>query len=166
MPQPVKISDSLIEAAREAAPLANRSLAAQVEHWAALGRAIEGSLTADQSVTLKRAIHEPLAPPYGSSESAQAVRQRVISAISQSLTPAFRSRMRDQIGASPYPTYGTDEAYPGYLVRRDPDGTLTPGRLQGREFQSLAPGASTSKPTPTGNSTPPRNRRPSRQRSV
>lgn len=166
MPQPVKISDTLIEAAREAAPLANRSLAAQVEHWAALGRAIEGSLTADQSLTLKRAIHEPLAPPYGSSESAQAVRQRVISAISQSLTPEFQSRMRDQIAASPSPTYGTDEAFPGYLVRRDPDGTLTPGRLQGREFQALAPGARPAKPASTGNSTAPRSRRALRPRSA
>ena len=56
MPQPVKISDALIEAAREVAPLANRSLAAQVEHWAALGRSIEGSLTSDQSTALKRAV--------------------------------------------------------------------------------------------------------------
>jgi len=165
MPQPVKVSDALIEAAREAAPLANRSLAAQVEHWAALGRAIEGSLTADQSVTLKRAIHEPLAPPYGSSESAQAVRERVIGALSQSLTPEFRSRMRDRIAASPHPTYGTDEAYPGSLIRRDPDGTLTPGRLQGREFQPLAPGSS-STPSPTGNRASTRHRPARRPRSV
>ena len=164
MPQPVKISDTLIQAAREAAPLANRSLAAQVEHWAALGRAIEGSLTADQSLTLKRAIQEPLAPPYGSSESAQAVRQRVISALGQSLTPEFRSRMRDQIAASPYPTYGTDEAYPGDLVRRDPDGTVTPGRVEGREFQSVAPGADPAKPASTGDSSPPRSRRALRPR--
>jgi hypothetical protein len=164
MAQPVKISDSLIEAAREAAPLANRSVAAQVEHWAALGRAIEGSLTADQSVTLKRAIHEPLAPPYGSSESAQAVRQRVIGALRGSLTPEFRARMRDQIAASPYPTYGIDEAYPGSLVRRDPDGTLTPGRLQAREFQPLTP--STPKPAPEGNRSAPRPRRLLRPRSV
>lgn len=158
MPQPVKISDTLIEAAREAAPLANRSVAAQVEHWAALGRAIEGSLTADQSVTLKRAIHEPSAPPYGSSEGAQAVRERVIQALSQSLTPEFRSRMSAQIAASPHATYGLDDAYPGYLVRRDPDGTLTPGRLQGREFQAVTTVAAT-RPAAAGNSRASRPRR-------
>jgi hypothetical protein len=166
VPQPVKISDTLIEAAREAAPLANRSLAAQVEHWAALGRAIEGSLTADQSVTLKRAVHEPLAPPYGSSESARTVRERVIDAIGQSLAPGFRSRMSAQIAASASPTYGMDDAYPGHLVRRDPDGTLTPGRLQGREFVSVTPSASAPRAASARNSTPPRTRRPLRQRSV
>ena len=164
MPQPVKISDTLIQAAREAAPLANRSLAAQVEHWAALGRAIEGSLTADQSVTLKRAIHEPLAPAYGTSESAQAVRQRVIDALSESLTPDFRSRMHAQVAASPFPTYGMDDAYPGELVRRDPDGTLTPGRLEGREFQPRTESA-TRKPA-AEKRTPSRARRDQRQRTV
>jgi hypothetical protein len=165
MPQPVKISDTLIEAAREAAPLANRSLAAQVEHWAALGRAIEGSLTADQSVTLKRAVKEPQAPPYGSSESAQAVRQRVIDAISQSLTPEFRSRMSAQVAASPFPTYGMDETYPGYLVRRDPDGTLTPGHLQGREFHPLTASV-VPKSAAAPASTASRPRRPVRQRKA
>jgi hypothetical protein len=159
MPQPVKISDTLIEAAREAAPLANRSLAAQVEHWAALGRAIEGSLTADQSVTLKRAIHEPLAPPYGTSEGAQAVRQRVIDAIGRSLSPAFRSGMSAHLAASPHSTYGLNDAFPGYLVRRDPDGTLTPGRLRGREFEAVTPAAAPKDPAP-------RRRRAQRQRGV
>ncbi len=165
MPQPVKISDILVEAAREAAPYANRSLAAQVEHWAALGRAIEGSLTADQSVTLKRAIQEPQAPPYGTSESAPQVRQRVINAIGQSLTPEFRSRMSAQIAASPYPTYGLDDAYPGTLVRRGPDGTLIPGHLRGREFQAVTPSAN-AKPADAEGSTPTRTRRLGRQRTV
>jgi hypothetical protein len=160
MPQPVKISDVLIAAAREAAPLANRSLAAQVEHWAALGRAIEGSLTVDQSVTLKRTIREPLAPTYGPSESVQAARQHVIDAISESLTPDFRSRMNAQIAASPHPTYGLDDTYPGTLVRRDTDGTLTPGRLEGREFRFVPRSTRASKSAPTEQSIPARTRRP------
>jgi hypothetical protein len=53
MPQPVKLSDNLVNAARAAAPLAHRSLAAQVEHWAALGAPIERP-GLDQSTLLKR----------------------------------------------------------------------------------------------------------------
>lgn len=54
MPQPVKLSDPLINAARTVAPEADRSIAGQIEHWARLGRVAERVLTFDESAHLKR----------------------------------------------------------------------------------------------------------------
>jgi hypothetical protein len=64
MAQPVKLSDPLINAARKSATSSHRSLAAQVEHWATLGCAIEGALTADQTASLKGQVREPGTAEY------------------------------------------------------------------------------------------------------
>ena len=55
MPQPVKLSDALIDAARTESARADRSLASQIEHWAQLGRMIEPSLTSANTLALKHA---------------------------------------------------------------------------------------------------------------
>jgi hypothetical protein len=134
MPQPVKLSDSLIEAAREAAPLAHRSLAAQVEHWAALGRAIEGSLTSEQSAVLKRsAVREPAASPYITRPSLDPAHV-LAAALEHAVSPAFADQVRTSLSRQAGPKYGTHRDYPGYLVRRNEDGTLTPGRMVNRKF--------------------------------
>jgi hypothetical protein len=131
MPQPVKLSDGLIEAARDAAPLAHRSLAAQVEHWAALGRAIEGSLTSEQSAVLKSAVREPAVRPYMSAPDPAHV---LASALEHVVSPEFAAQVRASLGRQPGPKFGTHPDYPGYLVRHNADGTRTPGRMVNREF--------------------------------
>lgn len=88
MPQPVKLSDSLIEAAREAAPAAHRSLAAQVEHWATLGRAIEGSLTSDESAILKGHVVRELA--------AADPAHILAAALERAVSPEFAVQVRTQ----------------------------------------------------------------------
>jgi hypothetical protein len=134
MPQPVKLSDSLIEAAREAAPTAHRSLAAQVEHWAALGRAIEGSLTSEQSAILKRSmVREPAARPYMPAVAADPA-QVLAAALEHAVSPAFAAQVRASLGKTEGPKYGAHKDYPGYLVRHNADGTLTPGRMVKRKF--------------------------------
>jgi hypothetical protein len=134
MPQPVKLSDTLIEAAREAAPLAHRSLAAQVEHWAALGRAIEGSLTSDQSATLKRsAVQEPAARPY-SAAPARDPAQILAAALEHAVSPEFAAQVRTSLSRQTGPQYGTHKDHPGFLVRHNADGTVTPGHMVNREF--------------------------------
>lgn len=60
MPQPVKLSDPLINAARAVAPVADRSIAGQIEHWARLGRVTERVLSFDESAQLKRAAIDQL----------------------------------------------------------------------------------------------------------
>jgi hypothetical protein len=135
MPQPVKLSDNLIEAAREAAPLAHRSLAAQIEHWATLGRAIEGSLTSDQSAVLKRGgVREPAARPYNSALIPDPS-QILATALEHAVSPEFAAQVRLSLGRQAGPKYGTHPDFPGQLVRHNADGTLTPGRMVNREFQ-------------------------------
>ena len=128
MPQPVKLSDPLIDAARAAAPLAHRSLAAQVEHWAALGRAVDATLTAEQAAQVKRSLHASVAEPP---RDASAV---LIDALVHAVSPAFADQVRASLATRKGPVYGTHAAFPGYLVRYERDGSLTPGRLVNREF--------------------------------
>lgn len=44
---PVKLSGDLVEEARSSAKLFHRSLTAQIEHWATLGRAVESRVSGD-----------------------------------------------------------------------------------------------------------------------
>lgn len=141
MPQPVKLSDALISAARETAPLAHRSLAAQVEHWASLGRAIEGSLTAGQAAALKQAV-QGSAPVV----SGKAAAQSLADALGAALRPEWGAGVREALAQSPHPVYGTDKAFPGYLVRRETDGKLTPGRVVNRQFVPVTAVGATARP--------------------
>lgn len=82
MPQPVKLSDPLINAARTVAPDADRSIAGQIEHWARLGQAAERVLSTDESLQFKReggatprqrirdAVREEEAPEYAAATPA------------------------------------------------------------------------------------------------
>jgi len=55
MSQPVKLSDGLVLDARLTGQIVQRSIAAQVEFWARLGRAMEPLLQGVQSLALCRA---------------------------------------------------------------------------------------------------------------
>jgi ParD-like antitoxin of type II bacterial toxin-antitoxin system len=132
MPQPVKLSDALIGAAREAAALTHRSLASQVEHWATLGRAIDGQLTKQQTADLVRGVQEARAV-YGSPVS-QAIAERITATIESVRSGNFGREIRESLHATSGPIYGTHPDFPGQMVRRNPDGTLTPGQLVGRNF--------------------------------
>ena len=109
--QPVKLSDQLINAARESAELAHRSLAAQVEHWSTLGRAIEGTLNADQTAQLKRAVRE--SPPANYALSNAELASAVTQSIAQALAPESREKFRRELARPAQPIYGTDDAFSG-----------------------------------------------------
>lgn len=130
MPQPVKLSDPIIEQARAAAAGADRSMAAQIEHWARLGRAVEAVLTAPHAAALKRGE----GPPVAADESERAallraLRLAVVSAGHVDLGRVLRAAERDR--------YGTDPALPDCIVRHEPDGTRTPGHIVQRRFVPL-----------------------------
>jgi ParD-like antitoxin of type II bacterial toxin-antitoxin system len=131
MAQPVKLSDGLINAARESAPTAHRSLAAQVEHWATLGRSIEGALTMEQTTSLKRAVREPHAT-YGATNADTAA--ALAQALSVAVSPVGRSDFRHELVAAGQPLFGTDPAFPGFIVRKNADGSMTPGRWSDNQF--------------------------------
>src|SRR3989442_13571356 len=64
MPVAVKISDRLLARAREEAKGAPRSVTAQIEHWATLGRAVEVMTGHREVLALKRAGEHLAMPRY------------------------------------------------------------------------------------------------------
>src|SRR5438105_3058252 len=55
MGMPVKLSDELVKLAREEADAADRSITAQIEHWATLGRSVESALRHQDVLAVKEA---------------------------------------------------------------------------------------------------------------
>jgi hypothetical protein len=123
MPQPVKLPDALINEAREAAEREHRSLAGQIEHWAELGRAVEADLVApEMRAALTNASRvEPTA-------EGQRLADIFATALSDESQRTHAQELERRI------VYGTDPAFPGWLVRIDANGRRTPGRLVNREF--------------------------------
>ena len=134
MAQPVKVADTLIEAARSAAAETNRSMAAQIEHWAMLGRAVEQALTTGDVLALKRS--------EGRLDPMQ--RKALAHVLASGLDPQRRELARAAIGARNAVRYETDPALPGLLIQRLPDGTRHIGRLVNREFVPVEPAPSES----------------------
>lgn len=119
MPQPVKISDQLLLDARQVAEVSERSIAGQIEFWAALGRAIEPLLEGSKALALKRAGEVmPLSECFARVES-----------------DAGRRRVAEFLEAGPYPHYEAIPGRNGMLVRIEADGNRTIGRFVGREFR-------------------------------
>jgi hypothetical protein len=119
MSQAVKLSDDLVLDARVVGKLVHRSIAAQVEYWAGLGKAIELVLQGRQALALSQAA---AARPL--SECLEAVD-----------TPAGRLRVAEYLQSRPYPHYEPAPESPGLLVRVDEDGTRTRGRFVHRKFE-------------------------------
>ena len=138
MPQPVKLSDALIDAARTESARADRSLAGQIEHWAQLGRMIEPGLTSANIQALKHGeadVAEVLPP----TEEGQALLEALIAAVANDsrrskVTRGFAGRVR----------YGTDPDLPGFVIRLGPDGTRSVGRLVEGRFKAVGTATATS----------------------
>jgi hypothetical protein len=122
--QPVKVGDALIEAARTAAEDNHRSMAAQIEHWALLGRAVEKTLTLSDTQALKRSEGQLDARARG----------RIAEALTNALDPDRASLAKTTIGLRDAIRFETDPALPGLLIQRLPDGTRRVGRMVNREF--------------------------------
>ena len=128
MGTPVKLSATLVDAARDEATAADRSLTAQIEHWATIGRAVEKLVPQAAITSLKRLGGGGAATP------AMAKRATVGSLLEGLVQSTDRGAVEKHLGALGSPRYGTDPRHPGLLVRIEPDGTRTPGRLEGRVF--------------------------------
>ena len=129
MGMPVKLSDLLVSAARAEAKATNRSITAQVEHWAKLGRAVEAALKHADLLELKRSKGD-----LDRAFSDAARRDEVLSLLEEIARSSVRDVISEKLRARGKPVYATDPAYPGMLVRIDPDGTRTPGNLENRKF--------------------------------
>jgi hypothetical protein len=120
MPQPVKLSDALIDDARETGEVAERSIASQIEHWARLGRAVDAVMRGDEALAFKRR--------QGS--------VTLSSRLSSVDTTEGHARFQAFRDARPYPRYERTETT-GVFVRIEENGTHTLGRLVGRTFEPL-----------------------------
>lgn len=118
MGQPVKLSDKLVLDARLIGEITERSIAGQIEFWAAVGRAIEPLLRMPEILALRKA---------GADKPLSACLEDVD-------TPAGRERVAEYLRTRLFPHY---EQKDGHLVRIDEDGTRTAGRFVNRKFQPL-----------------------------
>ena len=129
MGTPLKVSDSLFAVAKQEAQATQRSITAQVEHWARIGRAVEAILAHQELLTLKQ-VGELLTPLYPSTSR----RQEVHDLLTRIAASADREVTRNALRASGTPVYATDPEHPGTIVQVLPDGTRTSGHLEGRRF--------------------------------
>lgn len=132
MPMPLKVSDALLAVARQEAAAADRSITAQVEHWARIGRAVEAILGHEELLTLKRA-GELLTPVFPSATRRREVHDLLVALAASPDREATKAAVRRSGKAR----YAADPAHPGLLVQIFPDGTRRLGRLEGRRFVPL-----------------------------
>lgn len=138
MGRPIKLSDRLAEAAAEVSKIADRSVPAQIEHWANLGRAVERSLTGHAVEMLKAAEGDPAR--LFSDEGRKA---SLLEGLRHALAPEGQAAVLARISAGG-PRYGSDPDDPTLLVRITPDGKRVRGRLIDGDFipeQYLPPGS-------------------------
>jgi hypothetical protein len=112
---PVKLSDDLVNEAREEAKAADRSITSQIEHWARLGRTVEG-------VVRHRAGDPSVAPR---------TRRAMLSAIARVASADARPDLASSLmqGRAVY-----QDAGDGLIERIEVDGTRTIGRFVNRRF--------------------------------
>jgi len=131
MPAPVKISDRLLARAKEEAKGSHRSVTAQIEHWATLGRAVEVITAHREVLMLKRAGEGLSMPTWVSRADVEAVLTRL-------MHDTDREAIRARIEAPGGPLYEEDADDPEGVVRIAPDGRRTRGHFEGRTFVAAA----------------------------
>ena len=120
----IKVSGDLVQAARIAAEIADRSVTGQIEHWARLGQQAEAHLTVQESLALKRptALQSTPSSPESSGD-------RLLSALSKLREGSHFGDFRNRLFEEHEYLFGVDETVPGRLVRVARDGTRTLGRV-------------------------------------
>ena len=135
MGTPLKVSDGLFALAKQEAQATQRSITAQVEHWARIGRAVEAILAHQELLTLKQ-LGDLLTPLYPSATR----RQEVHDLLAGIAAGADREATKATLRAAGTPLYATDPEHPGMIIQVLPDGTRIPGRMEGRRFIPIANG--------------------------
>ena len=130
MGMPVKLSDELVESAREEAANADRSITSQIEHWAKIGRSVETILRHQDIRKLKRSP---------SSVTLTSVARRSIeAALARVVAETDRRSLGRRLRAG-RTVYQSDPAGSGLTERIEPDGRRTLGRLVNRTFVRVGP---------------------------
>lgn len=119
---PVKLSGELVEEARQCAKVFHRSLTAQIEHWAAIGRAVESRMPPDALIPL---LETPDSTMKISQVAESEQRQRVVEVLSDFLRESpDQQNWLAELGQHGIPVYGTKVGSRD-IVRRNSDGTET-----------------------------------------
>lgn len=118
MSQPVKLSDEIVNEARQSSAIFQRSIAGQIEYWAQLGRPVEGLLDLQQTIVLRQA----------------GVHKGVAECLAMVGTEEGKARVRAVLAARPFPQYEADPKTAGVFVRTEADGSRVKGRFLGRSF--------------------------------
>ncbi len=115
---PLRFDSAFVNEARFSAELMERSVTAQVEFWAKLGRVAEAVFAHDRIQLLKAT---------GRVQDLDTLLARVG-------TPEGRELAKAEIARHGTPIYGTDPMHPGLIVQKLPDGTKRLGRFVNRQF--------------------------------
>ena len=123
MGMPVKLSDELVQHARDEAKATDRSITAQIEHWAKLGRYVENALQHEDVLALKRAEADDDTVTRASIEG---VLRRVAGSIDRN--ELARALMSGRT------VYQSDPKGSGAIERIESNGRRTLGRFENRRF--------------------------------
>lgn len=130
MGMPVKLSDELVESAREEAANTDRSITGQIEHWVRIGRSVEKVLRHQDIHALKRA-------PTDLTLTAQ-MRQAIEAALGRAIAETDQRALAKRLKAG-RTVYQSDPRGSGMLERIDANGKRTLGRLVNRQFVPTRP---------------------------
>ncbi len=127
----IKITSSIADAARRAAKLADRSLTAQIEHWARLGMDADEKLTGSAMMAMKQGDWETSSKPQDVAE--------IQSYLNQLSLPGKATELALASGfLNGKTTYSRED---GVMVRTNQDGNETRGRMDGKEFIPFSEGS-------------------------
>jgi len=130
MGMPVKLSDELVESAREEAANTDRSITSQIEHWVKIGRSVEKVLRHQDIKALKRAPTDLTL----SASMRRAIEAALVRAAGETEQRALAKRLK--AGRT---VYQNDPAGSGMLERIDANGTRSLGRFVNRQFVPARP---------------------------
>ena len=130
MGMPVKLSDELVESAREEAANTDRSITSQIEHWVKIGRSVEKVLRHQDIQALKRT-------PTDLTLTAQ-MRRTIEAALARAVAETDQRALARRLKAG-RTVYQHDPAGSGVLERIDAGGKRTLGRLVNRQFVPARP---------------------------
>ncbi len=128
MGMPVKLSDELVKLARTEAEASDRSITAQIEHWAKLGRSVETALGHEDVLALKGADGNLMSAFPGLS-----ARQAVYTLLQQVAATTDRSELARTLTRGKV-VYQSDPSGSASIMRIEPNGRRTVGRLEKRRF--------------------------------
>lgn len=148
MAQVIRLSDELAALVKGEAQAASRSIGAQVEHWARLGREVERLLAHEWVLRLKAerpaagkkaAARRRGALPAGIPEldlavEAELEKRALMAGVADAMRQVDRRRVERAIHGKGNPVYGVDPKHPGLITRYDPDGRKTLGRIVNGRF--------------------------------